>query len=42
MAKTWTAERDQKLLLLLLDQINVTGGIAAATAAAWKTTFGKL
>lgn len=41
MAKTWTAERDQKLLLLLLEQINVNGGIAAATASAWKKNYGE-
>jgi hypothetical protein len=38
---TWTAERDQKLLLLLIEQINVTGGVAAVAAAAWKTKYGE-
>jgi hypothetical protein len=38
---TWTVERDQKLLLLLIEQINVTGGVAAVAAAAWKTKYGE-
>lgn len=41
MPTTWTAERDQKLLLLLIEQINVGGGIAAIAAAAWKTNYGE-
>ncbi|GAB7323007.1 hypothetical protein MBLNU13_g05533t2 [Cladosporium sp. NU13] len=33
---TWTAERDQRLLLLLVEQVKVNGD---AVAAAWKTKY---
>ena len=35
----WTAERDQRLLLLLVDQIKVNGD---AVAAAWQVKYGEL
>ena len=35
----WTAERDQRLLLLLVDQIKVNGD---AVAAAWQAKYGEL
>ena len=38
MPTTWTAERDQRLLLLLVEQVKVNGD---AVAAAWKTKYGK-
>jgi hypothetical protein len=38
MGITWTADRDQKLFLLLVDQIKVDGN---ALAAAWKAKYGK-
>jgi len=38
MPAKWTAERDQRLLLLALDQVKVD---ANAVAAAWKTNYGK-
>lgn len=41
MAPVWTAERDQKLLLILIEQINVNGSVAATAAAAWKTKYGE-
>jgi hypothetical protein len=41
MPVTWTAERDQKLLLLLVEQIHVSGGVAAVAATAWKNNYGK-
>lgn len=38
MPVKWTAERDQRLLLLVLDQVKVD---ANAVAAAWKANYGK-
>ena len=38
MPTTWTAERDQRLLLLLVEQVKVNGD---AVAAAWKTKYGE-
>ena len=39
MPNKWTAERDQRLLLLLVDQVKVNGD---AVAAAWQTQYGEL
>jgi len=38
MATKWTAERDQRLLLLLVESVKVDGN---AVAAAWKTKYGE-
>jgi hypothetical protein len=38
MPAIWTAERDQRLLLLLVEQVKVDGN---AVAAAWKTNYGE-
>ena len=38
MPTKWTAERDQRLLILLVDQVTVKGEVVAA---AWKTKYGE-
>ena len=38
MGTKWTADRDQKLFLLIVDQIKVDGN---ALSAAWKAKYGK-
>jgi hypothetical protein len=38
MGTKWTADRDQKLFLLLVEQVKVDGN---ALAAAWKARYSK-